>query len=112
MIFAFSFLFFPPTIATFCSAGMPVNSLFVSPAVTPIKSVLEPYSNNPAYRMYLYDNSDFSILVRMEKVCARLKFNLKKKTFEIMPPKLFKKIIKFIISQSLKLFRVLFHSKS
>lgn len=35
--------------------------------MTPIKSVLEPYSNNPAYRMYLYDNSDFSVLVRMEK---------------------------------------------
>ncbi|XP_075869159.1 cyclic GMP-AMP phosphodiesterase SMPDL3A [Nelusetta ayraudi] len=42
--------------------GKPVNSLFVSPAVTPIKSVLEPYSNNPAYRMYLYDTSDFSVL--------------------------------------------------
>lgn len=49
------------------SAGKPVNSLFVSPALTPIKAVLEPYSNNPAYRMYQYDNSDFSVLVRMEK---------------------------------------------
>lgn len=47
-------------------AGKPVNSLFVSPAVTPIKAALEPYSNNPAYRMYLYDSSDFSILVRMK----------------------------------------------
>lgn len=69
------FVNFPPDfIFFFCSAGKAVNSLFVSPAVTPIKSVLEPYSNNPAYRMYLYDTSDFSVLVRMEK-----KFRLKKK---------------------------------
>ncbi|KAM9704579.1 cyclic GMP-AMP phosphodiesterase SMPDL3A [Menidia menidia] len=33
--------------------GKPVNSLFVSPAVTPIKNLLEPYSNNPGFRMYL-----------------------------------------------------------
>ncbi|KAK5903152.1 hypothetical protein CgunFtcFv8_006959 [Champsocephalus gunnari] len=41
--------------------GKPVNSLFVSPAVTPIKSLLQPYSNNPAFRMYLYDTEDFSM---------------------------------------------------
>lgn len=61
------FVHFPTNVVIFCSAGKPVNSLFVSPAVTPIKSVLEPYSNNPAYRMYLYNTSDFSVLVRMEK---------------------------------------------
>ncbi|XP_069028457.1 cyclic GMP-AMP phosphodiesterase SMPDL3A [Embiotoca jacksoni] len=42
--------------------GKPVNSLFVSPAVTPIKHVLEPYSNNPAFRMYLYNSEDYSLL--------------------------------------------------
>ncbi|KAM4522352.1 cyclic GMP-AMP phosphodiesterase SMPDL3A [Odontesthes bonariensis] len=42
--------------------GEPVNSLFVSPAVTPIKSILEPYSNNPAFRMYLYNSKDYSLL--------------------------------------------------
>lgn len=42
--------------------GKPVNSLFVSPAVTPIKSVLEPYSNNPGVRMYAYSPEDFSLL--------------------------------------------------
>ncbi|XP_029966848.1 cyclic GMP-AMP phosphodiesterase SMPDL3A [Salarias fasciatus] len=42
--------------------GEPVGSLFVSPAVTPIKSVVEPYSNNPAFRMYSYDLTDFSVL--------------------------------------------------
>lgn len=66
MIFGF-LVHFPPNVVISCSAGKAVNSLFVSPAVTPIKSVLEPYSNNPAYRMYLYDTSDFSVLVRMEK---------------------------------------------
>ncbi|XP_028253911.1 cyclic GMP-AMP phosphodiesterase SMPDL3A [Parambassis ranga] len=42
--------------------GKPVNSVFVSPAVTPIKSVLEPYSNNPAFRVYLYNNKDYTLL--------------------------------------------------
>ncbi|KAG7508509.1 acid sphingomyelinase-like phosphodiesterase 3a [Solea senegalensis] len=42
--------------------GKPLNSLFVSPAVTPIKHVMEPYSNNPAFRMYLYDAEDFGVL--------------------------------------------------
>uniref|UniRef100_A0A3P9LA01 Acid sphingomyelinase-like phosphodiesterase n=1 Tax=Oryzias latipes TaxID=8090 RepID=A0A3P9LA01_ORYLA len=42
--------------------GKPVNSLFVSPAVTPIKNVLESYSNNPGFRMYLYNSQDYSML--------------------------------------------------
>lgn len=42
--------------------GEPLSSIFVSPAVTPIKRVLEPYSNNPAFRMYLYHGSDFTPL--------------------------------------------------
>ncbi|KAL7388155.1 hypothetical protein ABVT39_008340 [Epinephelus coioides] len=42
--------------------GKPVNSLFVSPAVTPIKAVLEPYSNNPGFRMYLYNPKDYTLL--------------------------------------------------
>lgn len=42
--------------------GKPVNSVFVSPAVTPIRHVLEPYSNNPALRMYLFDAEDFAPL--------------------------------------------------
>uniref|UniRef100_H2M4Y6 Acid sphingomyelinase-like phosphodiesterase n=1 Tax=Oryzias latipes TaxID=8090 RepID=H2M4Y6_ORYLA len=42
--------------------GKPVNSLFVSPAVTPIKNVLELYSNNPGFRMYLYNSQDYSML--------------------------------------------------
>ncbi|KAG7262718.1 hypothetical protein CRUP_032285 [Coryphaenoides rupestris] len=42
--------------------GKPLNSMFVSPAVTPIKRVSEPYSNNPAFRMCFYDSSDFTLL--------------------------------------------------
>lgn len=42
--------------------GKPVNSIFVTPAVTPIKSVAEPYSNNPAVRAYLYNPQDFGLL--------------------------------------------------
>lgn len=53
-------------VVVFFSAGKPVNSLFVSPAVTPIKSVLEPYSNNPAFRMYLYSSDDHGVLVRIQ----------------------------------------------
>uniref|UniRef100_A0A4W6F737 Sphingomyelin phosphodiesterase acid like 3A n=1 Tax=Lates calcarifer TaxID=8187 RepID=A0A4W6F737_LATCA len=45
--------------------GKPVNSLFVSPAVTPIKHVLEPYSNNPAFRMYLYNTKDYALLIHV-----------------------------------------------
>uniref|UniRef100_A0A8C2ZQT1 Acid sphingomyelinase-like phosphodiesterase n=1 Tax=Cyclopterus lumpus TaxID=8103 RepID=A0A8C2ZQT1_CYCLU len=45
--------------------GKPVNSLFVSPAVTPIKHVLEPYSNNPAFRAYLYNTEDFAYYLNL-----------------------------------------------
>ncbi|XP_072512687.1 cyclic GMP-AMP phosphodiesterase SMPDL3A [Salminus brasiliensis] len=41
--------------------GKPVNSIFVAPAVTPIKSLLEQYSNNPAVRMYLYNPQDYGL---------------------------------------------------
>uniref|UniRef100_A0A1A8EJK4 Acid sphingomyelinase-like phosphodiesterase n=1 Tax=Nothobranchius korthausae TaxID=1143690 RepID=A0A1A8EJK4_9TELE len=41
--------------------GKPVNSLFVSPAVTPIRDVREEYSNNPGFRAYLYNSNDYSV---------------------------------------------------
>ncbi|KAG8444288.1 hypothetical protein GDO86_009463, partial [Hymenochirus boettgeri] len=40
----------------------PVGSVFVAPAVTPIKSVLETDSNNPGFRLYQYDTSDYHLL--------------------------------------------------
>ncbi|MEQ2165924.1 hypothetical protein GOODEAATRI_022182, partial [Goodea atripinnis] len=46
--------------------GNPVNSLFVSPAVTPIKSIFEQFSNNPSFRMYLYNNKNYSVKCQSE----------------------------------------------
>ncbi|XP_070705717.1 cyclic GMP-AMP phosphodiesterase SMPDL3A [Pempheris klunzingeri] len=42
--------------------GKPVNSVFVSPAVTPIKHIRDPYSNNPAFRMYLYKSKEYTLM--------------------------------------------------
>ncbi|XP_069830995.1 cyclic GMP-AMP phosphodiesterase SMPDL3A [Dendropsophus ebraccatus] len=39
----------------------PVGSAFVAPAVTPIKSASESESNNPGFRLYQYDNNDYSL---------------------------------------------------
>ncbi|KAM9316661.1 cyclic GMP-AMP phosphodiesterase SMPDL3A [Gastrophryne carolinensis] len=39
----------------------PVGSVFVAPAVTPIKSASENTSNNPGFRLYQYDPSCYSI---------------------------------------------------
>ncbi|XP_061668914.1 acid sphingomyelinase-like phosphodiesterase 3a [Syngnathoides biaculeatus] len=59
--------------------GKPVNSLFVSPAVTPIKDVTEPYSNNPAVRLYLYDAQDFGILDIRQYFLNLTEANLKRR---------------------------------
>eukprot|EP00075_Anas_platyrhynchos_P020126 XP_027309379.1 acid sphingomyelinase-like phosphodiesterase 3a [Anas platyrhynchos] len=40
----------------------PVNSLFVAPAVTPVKNVWQMESNNPGVRFYQYDLLDYSLL--------------------------------------------------
>ncbi|XP_048347889.1 acid sphingomyelinase-like phosphodiesterase 3a isoform X2 [Sphaerodactylus townsendi] len=42
--------------------GKPVNSLFVAPAVTPVKSLWQVDSNNPGVRLYQYDPLSYSIL--------------------------------------------------
>ncbi|XP_018598045.1 cyclic GMP-AMP phosphodiesterase SMPDL3A [Scleropages formosus] len=42
--------------------GKPVSSVFVTPAVTPIKDASEPYSNNPGVRLYKYDPRSFGML--------------------------------------------------
>ncbi|XP_030054429.1 cyclic GMP-AMP phosphodiesterase SMPDL3A [Microcaecilia unicolor] len=41
--------------------GIPVNSLFVAPAVTPIKGFPSLDSNNPGIRLYQYDPTDYSV---------------------------------------------------
>ncbi|XP_075059105.1 cyclic GMP-AMP phosphodiesterase SMPDL3A [Mixophyes fleayi] len=40
----------------------PVGSAFVAPAVTPIKSSTEAESNNPGFRLYQYDTSNYILL--------------------------------------------------
>ncbi|OCT80206.1 acid sphingomyelinase-like phosphodiesterase 3a [Xenopus laevis] len=40
----------------------PVGSVFVTPAVTPIRSVLETDSNNPGFRLYQYDTMNHHLL--------------------------------------------------
>ncbi|NXH18962.1 ASM3A phosphodiesterase, partial [Bucco capensis] len=42
--------------------GKAVNSLFVAPAVTPVKNVWQLESNNPGVRLYQYDVLDYSLL--------------------------------------------------
>ncbi|KAG5205399.1 hypothetical protein JEQ12_018649 [Ovis aries] len=42
--------------------GKPVNSLFVAPAVTPVRSVLERLTNNPGVRLFQYDPRDYKLL--------------------------------------------------
>ncbi|XP_077366684.1 cyclic GMP-AMP phosphodiesterase SMPDL3A [Festucalex cinctus] len=57
----------------------PVNSLFVSPAVTPIRDFLEPYSNNPAVRLYFYHKQDFGILDMWQYFLNLTEANLKQR---------------------------------
>uniref|UniRef100_A0A8C5PZQ9 Acid sphingomyelinase-like phosphodiesterase n=1 Tax=Leptobrachium leishanense TaxID=445787 RepID=A0A8C5PZQ9_9ANUR len=40
----------------------PVGSIFVAPAVTPIKSLTESDGNNPGFRIYHYDDSSYNLL--------------------------------------------------
>ncbi|XP_072320386.1 cyclic GMP-AMP phosphodiesterase SMPDL3A [Eucyclogobius newberryi] len=42
-------------------SGAAVNSLFVAPAVTPIRNVNEPTSNNPGFRVYLFHQNSYAI---------------------------------------------------
>ncbi|XP_063773328.1 acid sphingomyelinase-like phosphodiesterase 3a isoform X2 [Pseudophryne corroboree] len=40
----------------------PVGSVFVAPAVTPIKSLSETDANNPGFRLYQYDTNSYDML--------------------------------------------------
>ncbi|XP_053139961.1 acid sphingomyelinase-like phosphodiesterase 3a isoform X2 [Hemicordylus capensis] len=42
--------------------GNPINSMFVTPAVTPVKAIWETDSNNPGVRLYQYDPLSYSVL--------------------------------------------------
>lgn len=43
--------------------GNPINSLFVAPAVTPVKNVLQKLTNNPGIRLFQYDPRDYKLVV-------------------------------------------------
>ncbi|XP_023570013.1 acid sphingomyelinase-like phosphodiesterase 3a [Octodon degus] len=43
-------------------AGRPVSSLFVSPAVTPVRNVFAKETNNPGVRLFQYEPRDYTLL--------------------------------------------------
>ncbi|XP_011799843.1 PREDICTED: acid sphingomyelinase-like phosphodiesterase 3a isoform X2 [Colobus angolensis palliatus] len=57
--------------------GSPVNSLFVAPAVTPVKSVLEKQTNNPGIRLFQYDPHDYKLLDMLQYYLNLTEANLK-----------------------------------
>ncbi|KAJ8270738.1 hypothetical protein GJAV_G00118680 [Gymnothorax javanicus] len=59
--------------------GQPVNSAFVTPAVTPFRHASELYSNNPGFRMYFYKPQDYSLLDIWQYYMNLTEANLEKK---------------------------------
>nr|XP_023394451.1 acid sphingomyelinase-like phosphodiesterase 3a isoform X2 [Loxodonta africana] len=57
--------------------GSPVSSLFVAPAVTPVKSVLEKQTNNPGVRLFQYDSRDYQLLDMFQYYLNLTEANLK-----------------------------------
>ncbi|XP_006834797.1 PREDICTED: acid sphingomyelinase-like phosphodiesterase 3a [Chrysochloris asiatica] len=57
--------------------GNPINSLFVAPAVTPVKSVLEKQTNNPGVRLFQYDPRDYLLLDMQQYYLNLTEANLK-----------------------------------
>ncbi|TEA36206.1 hypothetical protein DBR06_SOUSAS7510051 [Sousa chinensis] len=60
--------------------GNPINSLFVAPAVTPVKSVLEKQTNNPGVRLFQYDPRDYKLLDVLQYYLNLTDANLKGKS--------------------------------
>ncbi|KAF7478749.1 acid sphingomyelinase-like phosphodiesterase 3a isoform X2 [Marmota monax] len=57
--------------------GSPVNSLFVAPAVTPVKGVLEKETNNPGVRLFQYKPCDYTLLDMLQYYLNLTDANLK-----------------------------------
>ncbi|XP_002919734.2 acid sphingomyelinase-like phosphodiesterase 3a isoform X1 [Ailuropoda melanoleuca] len=57
--------------------GSPINSLFVAPAVTPVKSVLQKQTNNPGVRLFQYDPHDYKLLDMLQYYLNLTDANLK-----------------------------------
>ncbi|XP_071074745.1 cyclic GMP-AMP phosphodiesterase SMPDL3A isoform X2 [Dasypus novemcinctus] len=57
--------------------GSPVSSLFVAPAVTPVKSVQEKQTNNPGVRLFQYAARDYKLLDMLQYYLNLTEANLK-----------------------------------
>ncbi|XP_021096306.1 acid sphingomyelinase-like phosphodiesterase 3a isoform X2 [Heterocephalus glaber] len=57
--------------------GRPVSSLFVSPAVTPVRNVLEKETNNPGVRLFQYNPGDYTLLDMLQYYLNLTEANLK-----------------------------------
>ncbi|KAJ6655249.1 hypothetical protein lerEdw1_005593 [Lerista edwardsae] len=60
--------------------GKPINSLFVAPAVTPVKDLWEVDTNNPGVRIYQYDPLSYSVLDLWQFYLNLTEANLKKES--------------------------------
>ncbi|XP_039710160.1 cyclic GMP-AMP phosphodiesterase SMPDL3A isoform X2 [Pteropus medius] len=57
--------------------GSPINSLFVAPAVTPVKNALQKQTNNPGIRLFQYDPHDYKLLDMLQYYLNLTDANLK-----------------------------------
>ncbi|XP_010636543.1 acid sphingomyelinase-like phosphodiesterase 3a isoform X1 [Fukomys damarensis] len=57
--------------------GHPVSSLFVSPAVTPVRNILEKETNNPGVRLFQYKPGDYTLLGMLQYYLNLTEANLK-----------------------------------
>ncbi|XP_053448196.1 acid sphingomyelinase-like phosphodiesterase 3a [Nycticebus coucang] len=60
--------------------GSPITSLFVAPAVTPVKNVKEKETNNPGVRLYQYDPYDYKLLDMLQYYLNLTEANLQGKS--------------------------------
>ncbi|XP_038196239.1 acid sphingomyelinase-like phosphodiesterase 3a [Arvicola amphibius] len=57
--------------------GSPINSVFVAPAVTPVKGVLQKETNNPGVRLFQYKPGDYTLLDMLQYYLNLTEANLK-----------------------------------
>ncbi|XP_077018912.1 cyclic GMP-AMP phosphodiesterase SMPDL3A isoform X2 [Tamandua tetradactyla] len=60
--------------------GRPLSSLFVAPAVTPVKGVLEKQTNNPGVRLFRYAPQDYKLLDMWQYYLNLTEANLKEES--------------------------------
>lgn len=57
--------------------GSPINSVFVAPAVTPVKGVSQKETNNPGVRLFQYKPGDYTLLDMLQYYLNLTEANLK-----------------------------------